>query len=571
MAANQHIPAWKKIGLKLKFANATPDLPLSHDDANGSQNGLSAKKRKVSLSAEVDDSATAIVPQAKKPKKRLKTTQSSQTASFTGSPHGSTLTSTLASVELASSEALLEDRTRVSTSSPTLKTRKSVSFTPETKTLDGDSTKQLYTAWLAHQGDNFDPTTAAQALRHVSPPKISPSALPGTATSPKAAEVKKPKLSKKERSKSSADASTLTPITATLQYLQSYHTSRPTWKFNKSKQNQVLKYAFDTVKIPPSYDPALNAYMTGLDKTSNARKRLREEALAVRAADKEIEAETSDDVDMESTTDPEGSSSDSDEDSSDDAGEDAETDPEAAAAAKVAANKTKAARRMSEPERKKNYRQALRKYKIQLKEKLLLKEERDKLYDPVWKDRLLKRLRAELILWTLDEDDYGPKGMYRKMPAGTTVDSLFKVGTVELVDRATRLATRVDGRVEPRKMVKVEGKRKRKRKRRTGVPDDDSSSEESSSSDSEVEAAAEEKKTAGKEMSVMRFSCLDEGAGSGKGASEKSSSEEEEGDGSGSGSAESSGSGDEDGESESEGSGSGSGGESGSDGGDDSG
>lgn len=573
MAANQHIPTWKKLGLKLKLASDTPDLPLSHVDTNGSQNGLSAKKRKVSLSAEVGDSTTAIAPQAKKPKKQLNSAKSSQTsAALTASPPDSTLTPTLASVELAASEALPQDRTRVSISSPTLKKRKSVSFTPETKTQDGDSTKQLYAAWLTQQDDDFDLTTAAQALRHVSPPKINPSTLPSTTTSPKATQAKKPKLSKKRRSKTAGDASTLTPVTATLLYLQSYHTSRPTWKFNKSKQNQVLKYAFDTFKIPPSYDPALNAYMDGLEKTSNARKRLREEALAIRSADEEIEAETSDDVVTESTSDDESEDSNSDSDSNPDSDGDGEVDNEedaemvleAAAAAKAAAKTAKATRRMSESERKKLYRRALRKYQIQLKEKLLLKEERDKLHDPSWRDRLLKRKRAELVLWSIGEDDYGPHGMYQKMPPGATVDSLFQPGTVELVDRATGFVTRVDGRAEMSKMVNVEGKRKRKRKRRTGVPDDDSSSEESSSSDSEGDKEVERRRVEARERSVVNLSALDEDL-YGKVGGKKEGSEVEGGEGNGSGSGESSGSGDGSGESDSESSGSGSGGESGSD------
>lgn len=551
MATNQHIPAWKRLGLKLKFANDTPVLPLSHTDTNGSQNGLSAKKRKASLSAEVDSSTTKFVPPAKKPKKQPKIACSSQTATFTESSQSSALTPTLASVELASSTNLPQDPSLVSTASPTAKKRKSVSFAPETKAQDGDSTKQLYTAWLAHQDEDFSPATAAQALRHVSPPKIHPSTLPDTTTSPKAPPVKKAKLSKKERLKLSAEASAPIPITATLQYLQSYHTSRSSWKFNKSKQNQVLKHAFDTIKIPRSYDRALAAYMEGLEKTSNACKRLREEALAVRAADEEVEAEASDDVDTETTADDEGEESDNEEDTEDDSDneeeEDAEIDPEVAAKAKAtkqAAKAVKAKRRMSEPIKKKYYRQALQKYKAQLKEKLLLQEERDRLADPVWRDRLLKRKRAELVLWSIGEDDFGPQGMYQKMAPGATVDSLFKPGTVQLVDATGGKVGPVGGRAETGKGANVVGKRKRKRKRRTGVPDDDSSEEVSSSSDSEAEG-----KEQVKEMSVISLSSFDSDVGGDVAAEEV---EEASGSGSGSGS-------------EGEGSDSGSGDDSGSD------
>lgn len=542
--------------MKLKFANDTPDHPLSHIDTKGSQNGLSAKKRKASLSAAAQSRIIEAVPPAKKRKEQPKIAKSTQTTTLTGSPQSSAFTPTLASVELVPSKHLPQDPTLVSTASPTPKKRKSVSFAPETKVQDGDSTKQLYTGWLALQDKEFDPTTAAQALRHVSPPKIHPSTLPDINTSPKAPQVKRTKLSKKERSKTPADALTLTPITATLEYLQSYHTSKSTWKFNKSKQNQVLRYAFDIAKIPRSYDPALAAYMKGLEKKSNARKRLREEALAVRVSDEEIEAETSEDVDTETTaddddddSDDEGRDSDDDENTDDDDGEDEEIDPEAAAAAKATKEAAKAAktkRRMSEPLKKKYYRVALRKYKAQLKEKLLLQEERDKVADPAWRDRLLKRKRAELVLWSIGEDDFGPQGMYQKMPPEATVDSLFKPGTVEVVDVKDGMVGAVDGRAEMGKGVNVGGKRKRKRKRRTGVPDDDSSEEVSSSSDSEVERVAGRNEM--REMSVMSLSSFHSDVGG-----DDAAGEVEEASGSGSGS-----------EGEDEGSESGSGGDGGS-------
>ena len=64
---------------------------------------------------------------------------------------------------------------------------------------------------------------------------------------------------------------------AYLEYLDQFHNDRENWKFNKSKQNDLLKNFLNIYRIPPSYDTALSAYIEGL-QGEGARQRLRDQA-----------------------------------------------------------------------------------------------------------------------------------------------------------------------------------------------------------------------------------------------------------------------------------------------------
>ena len=493
----EHIPAWKKLGLKLKFAKDTPELPLTRIAENGTALDSNVKKRKHLLSTEPLNSGT-VASQLSKKQKKFKTTKTSSPSPI--------LTSTLPSVETEPIEDIPHDPTVEFATPPGLGKRKSVSFTPETKTTDGEGTKKLYTAWLAQQSTDFDPATAAEALRLVTSPSFSEH----TAT----IELKQRKVANKpdiasELKAASAPHSEPSPhILATLQYLKDFHTAKDTWKFSKGKQNQVLKYALDTFKIPPEYDPALYAYMSSLQSPA-ARKRVRDEALAIREDDSDIESGR--DMSSEGDTDAEDGKENNplDDEEGDEAIDDSRedmVDQEASkikstgkAAAKAQRAATKAARRQVENTRRRCYRQALRRYKKLLKANEFEREEREKIEDPEWRIRLLKRKRAELLLWSVGAADAADEAreIDQTVQLGVAGGMFVRPGTVE-----TGVVEGAGGETAAKRQklddgaVRVAGKRKRKRKRRTGVPDDDSSStESSSSSDSALSDTSEEGKT----------------------------------------------------------------------------
>ncbi|MCJ1382753.1 hypothetical protein MMC17_005866 [Xylographa soralifera] len=454
MATTAHVPAWKKLGLKLKYANDTRDIPVTSIDIGIgiAVNGVNGKKRKTSPHNEEKNSVVAVSRSAKK----AKTSRQLPDDSATPIPRST--------VPLVS-PAITQESDAFPVSSPSPTKRKSVSFTPETKTVDGEGTKKLYSAWLAQQADDFDPTTAAQALRHVTPPQITPATTSETTFTSISAKTKKPKTSKPAQSSKTAakDESSTTPILPTLQYLQSYHVSRSSWKFNKSKQNQILKHAFNTSKIPPDYDESLKAYITGLE-SSSAKKRLRDEAMDIRKEDKDVDQDATASTD-EASTSPVPTP----------------MDPNAEKAARHAA---KAAKRAAEPIQKQHYRYALHRFKQQLRGLEFEREEREKLLDPAWRLRLLKRKRAELVLWSVGNEEEAMAATVAQMagerPGEGGIMALLRPGIVFTGVLEDSVGDEANGA----KKQKVEGpvKRKRKRKRRTRIPDDDSSSEESSSS-----------------------------------------------------------------------------------------
>ncbi|KZZ93642.1 hypothetical protein AAP_02434 [Ascosphaera apis ARSEF 7405] len=62
-----------------------------------------------------------------------------------------------------------------------------------------------------------------------------------------------------------------------LSYLTTYHMSRPTWKYQKNQETQVLKHALNIERIPPAYNTSLRVYLDGI-KSEAAKRRVAEAA-----------------------------------------------------------------------------------------------------------------------------------------------------------------------------------------------------------------------------------------------------------------------------------------------------
>jgi hypothetical protein len=228
------------------------------------------------------------------------------------------------------------DRERASLElTPNLTRRKSVTFTPDTKTVDGNSASELFKAWAAQQKGPSADFTPSEAAQFTPPPKLHPAndlptpekvnkkdakkaknteksekGKPGNSTTdtPKVEEPaqsssegssKPSKADLKAAKKTSKAAVTNTESAAYLDYLTRYHTSRETWKFNKATQSNLLRDALNIFRIPVAYSPALKEYITGLQGAA-ARDRLHEAATAVQKEESEDE-----DEDMESMDDRE--------------------------------------------------------------------------------------------------------------------------------------------------------------------------------------------------------------------------------------------------------------------------
>jgi len=247
-SAPAHVPAWKRLGLKLKSQAPSEPVPESF-------NPIESPKRK-------REDSFAEGP-AKKTKKNSK--EVSPAAPVT----------------------------------PIIVRKKSVTFTPETKADDGDSIKQLFNSWVAEQKSqdpSFQLQTSQPAFETPEPSVVKEQVdINLDEKERRAKRLKKPKQDKKKALKPSKIVKP-TDLSSRpyLQYLRQYHESRVTWKFNKNHQTHLLKHVFDLDIIPSDHAYLIYPYVRGLQ--GGVRTRLRDAALAVKIKDQEKGATDSSDI-----------------------------------------------------------------------------------------------------------------------------------------------------------------------------------------------------------------------------------------------------------------------------------
>ncbi|KAF2186226.1 hypothetical protein K469DRAFT_573314 [Zopfia rhizophila CBS 207.26] len=175
----------------------------------------------------------------------------------------------------------------VDSSSPTPDRRKSVTFTPDTKTTDGSSASALFKKWITEQKGSGAEFTPAEVAQFVPPPKVHPANdIPAMQSSMQTQEGKKAKdadikerkgkkkqkevcldtasLPKDAKSRDSKKITGKKDTSIYLSYLSEFHNSKDSWKFNKAKQTDVLENALNVFRIPQEYSEALIAYIKGL-------------------------------------------------------------------------------------------------------------------------------------------------------------------------------------------------------------------------------------------------------------------------------------------------------------------
>ena len=464
----EHIPAWKKLGLKLKFAKEKPD-----DDSNESRKEEKSDERKRKRTDNKHE-ISAETTSTDKPAKRAKKSKSRE--------NGNEIIAASDSKSINGTQG--EDSPSVERSNTPSSKRKSVSFTPETKTQDGEGIKQVYKTWVDRQRANdpsFDPSNINPALRlqlkSVEPP-----------TTNSHDPIKKSKKEKHRRKREVTRTSNVTPSSVTdsaLTYLTAHHKSPESWKFSKPHQNHLLKHLFSFTHIPSTYDPALLNYFRDLQ--GSARSRIRQQALTVRENDlKWLESE------------PTGSDI-----------MDHETDAQCIT------------------RRKRDFDAAVARIKQQLRDR---EDEREKrewelLGDKdEWERHVRKRRRAELLLWCVGEEEEEeevieippplpkpaiPENVRHRGQEAVTIqskgmggvehissDGIAKASAGKKIVFEDQRANKMQGmagvngtsKAQTRTTNGVKVNKKRRSKKRTGVPDDDdSSSSESSSSNSESE------------------------------------------------------------------------------------
>ncbi|KAI9861571.1 MAG: hypothetical protein M1813_005181 [Trichoglossum hirsutum] len=256
--AIHYIPAWRRIGLKLKSQENEENEVVAHTDSTThiEQDG----KRTISEAAFGD----------------FRSDQPSKKSERSGSkPTTTTSRPRRTSSDISTHLPLL---------TPQLKKQKSVAFTPETKVDDGDSVKQLFKAWVAEQNAE-DCTIQAEEIVKDFTSRV-PHDEPGKRVKKRKQKVKELGRGLDERAagQSPCTASVMndTHVHSAIAYLLDHHQSKDNWKFNKAKQSYLLKHLFNFDKIPAGYNDALKGYIAGL-QGQGVRIRVREAAEKVKA------------------------------------------------------------------------------------------------------------------------------------------------------------------------------------------------------------------------------------------------------------------------------------------------
>ncbi|KAF2155100.1 hypothetical protein K461DRAFT_319559 [Myriangium duriaei CBS 260.36] len=239
----QHVPAWKRLGLKLKnsqeFSNSstspagsstvsTPsDLP---DDKT--KNGASTEPVRDTINS---SNGSGPKNESKRRVESLSTPPSKKRKRQNGSsvdPDASLPTQ----VDSNSEHNPTPDN-KSTTPGKAVKGKKSVTFATDTKTNDADTAQSV-------------PLTPAKPAVKSAATEPSPITVPDQ--SPKTKE-RKPKTKPKDRE-------TLLYVT----YLEQFYQDRANWKFNKAKQTDLLKNLWNIYRVPPELDDALIEYIKGL-------------------------------------------------------------------------------------------------------------------------------------------------------------------------------------------------------------------------------------------------------------------------------------------------------------------
>ena len=209
-----HIPAWKRLGLKLKNAadesQSSPTTPIG-----------------------IKHTTNSVVNEDGQPRKKMRFTDSDDEDMSSKGP---------------------ESKSSKNTEKPK-KLKKQVSFTTDTKRTDGDSARAAIPSPLPAR---INETTTRQS-------ELVPSNQKAESSPTKKAKVK-------SKRKQKGGGSPKKP-SAALEYLSQFYADHTNWKFNKNHEVWILKHAFSETDIPTFQNFALACYLHGL-KSASARQRL---------------------------------------------------------------------------------------------------------------------------------------------------------------------------------------------------------------------------------------------------------------------------------------------------------
>lgn len=206
----EHVPAWKKLGLKLKNSKDTQEVISS---TNGVSRGT---LKRPPPDTHLAPTVKGIVVEPLAKKRRVEFDADKPTPSNI-------------SLARTSDEFPKYQKARL---------KKKVSFTVETKLEDGG--KELITEWERDDYAYYERKAAENDAKEAQ------------------------KRSEKSPDSLEKPSSTQGKSKDALDYLNLYHRSRNSWKFNKNREVWILRHILSIDEIPASFNNALASYVHGL-------------------------------------------------------------------------------------------------------------------------------------------------------------------------------------------------------------------------------------------------------------------------------------------------------------------
>lgn len=238
-----HVPAWKRIGLELKFARNTPDAVA-----------VPAEQRQLAARTGQEQNGPAgSVKERPSKRRRLDHDQLRQEQRIANALSNSNVSSREPTLTTTEIDVKNDKHSNFMNEGTTSRQRKkSVSFATDTKADDGD-TRTTIDFPTGSPGNTPKKTVSTTELATTNSPR--------SVTNP-------PKKRKAPIKVGTSDSS------KNLEYLRTHYEDRSTWKFNKNRDVWILTHALDTDSIPTSQNRALAGYVHGLPERAASRSRL---------------------------------------------------------------------------------------------------------------------------------------------------------------------------------------------------------------------------------------------------------------------------------------------------------
>lgn len=268
-----HVPAWKRLGLKLKNANERPE------------NAVDSQEDRTLAGTKAHDTSLGL---SERPAKRQRLNESPTINASSTSDHARAKSERYPPGQRNGRHSVETDDTPRSGKQAT-KRRKSVTFTDDTKVEDGDSRITIDFP-AGSPGQTPKKARIPQADTDSADATGSPSPAAVGADEATLVRKKKAKTGKKTQGNQRQSKDKSNPA---LGYLHQHRYHHDSWKFNKNREVWIVNRALNTETIPNTHVLALAGYVRGLPESAGARARLVKECREA-LADAGLEADSND-------------------------------------------------------------------------------------------------------------------------------------------------------------------------------------------------------------------------------------------------------------------------------------